>query len=97
MGVLCTVKTQACVFWRDRVISFDLLDVKYSQWCILCIELRTLPTFRGVGEIAYFKADAKEGIVLPLTAEPTLKEETSSSETSAVFTSWGDAVSKRVR
>jgi hypothetical protein len=59
------------------------------------MELRTLATFRG--ELASFKADTKGGIVLPLTAEPTLEEETSPSETSAIFTSWGDAVSKRVR
>ena len=98
MGVLCTVKTKACVFWRNRVINFDWLDLKYSQWSILCLELRTLPTFRGRGgELASFKADTKGGIVLPLTAEPSLKEETSPFETSAFFTSWGDAVSKRVR
>jgi hypothetical protein len=71
------------------------LDLKYSQWSILYIELRTLLTFRG--ELASFKADTKGRIVLPVTAEPTLKEETSPSETSAVFTSWGDAVSKRIR
>jgi hypothetical protein len=39
-------------------------------------------------ELASLKADTEGGIVLPLSAEPTLKEETSMSETSAVFTSW---------